>query len=241
VGLLVSIHDVTPALAPQVEALWALCHVRGVTPALLVVPNWHGSWPLEQYPGFVQWVRDRATDGAEIFLHGERHDEVGSPRGWRDEWRAYGKTAREGEFLTLDAPAARERIDRGLALFSRLGLEPVGFVPPAWLARDSCVGVVAAAGLSFFEDDASITSFPQGMRLPSPVVRWSGRTTVRAIGSSMVAHARWRLQRNAACVRIAFHPGDLAHYATAQSTAKSLDRWLTDRPATRYRDLLRPS
>src|ERR1700677_1747309 len=77
VALLVSIHDVTPALAPRVEALWALARERGVTPALLVVPNWHGRWPLGEHPEFVRWVRARADEGAEIFLHGERHDEVG--------------------------------------------------------------------------------------------------------------------------------------------------------------------
>src|SRR5216683_2060563 len=61
VALLVSIHDVTPALAPQVETLWTLCRARGVTPALLVVPNWHGDWPLERYPAFVQWIRSCAA------------------------------------------------------------------------------------------------------------------------------------------------------------------------------------
>ena len=48
--LLVSIHDVTPAHEKNVLKLWELCRRRGVTSALLVVPNWHGEWPLEQYP-----------------------------------------------------------------------------------------------------------------------------------------------------------------------------------------------
>src|SRR5215212_2375995 len=120
--LLVSIHDVSPARAPAIRNLWNLCRARGITPALLVVPNWHGAWPLDQYPEFVDWVRERVLDGAEIALHGERHDEVGLPRTTREQWLAWGRTAGEGEFLTLDASAARERLARGLALLQRLGL-----------------------------------------------------------------------------------------------------------------------
>ena len=56
-SLLVSIHDVTPALAEGVERLWALCAVRALRPALLVVPDWHGAWPLESHPDFVGWLR----------------------------------------------------------------------------------------------------------------------------------------------------------------------------------------
>ncbi|MFI5250216.1 MAG: DUF2334 domain-containing protein [Gemmatimonadales bacterium] len=237
--LLVSIHDVTPALDERVRALWAMCHRRGVTPALLVVPNWHGEWPLERSPAFVRWVRECADSGADVLLHGERHDETGTPRGWRDAARAWGKTAREGEFLTLDEPAARERIDRGLALFARLGLNAAGFVPPAWLARDGCLRAVAAAGLRYSEDDGAIHIHdPRGMRrLPSPVVRWSGRSSARAYASAAIAAARWRVQRSARHVRLAFHPADLDHPATARSAAKALDRWLGERPASRYTDL----
>lgn len=238
-ALLVSIHDVTPALAPRVEALWSLCGQHGVTPALLVVPNWHGEWPLERHPEFVRWVRARADEGAEIFLHGERHDEVGLPRTWRDSWTAFNKTAREGEFLTLETGPASERIGRGLDLFRRLHLEPIGFVPPAWLARESIYDVVGDAGLSVAEDDTSITTLrPKRARVASPVVRWSGRTPTRARGSAVVADLRWKLQRRAPVVRIAFHPSDLDHPASARSAQRSLEQWLGNRPATRYAQLL---
>nr|MCU0622600.1 DUF2334 domain-containing protein [Gemmatimonadaceae bacterium] len=86
--LLVSIHDVTPALRAECETLWAMCRAQGVTPALLVVPNWHGRSPLADDPPFIDWLHARVADGAEIFLHGERHDEVGLPRRLGDAWRA---------------------------------------------------------------------------------------------------------------------------------------------------------
>ncbi|MGH9889518.1 MAG: DUF2334 domain-containing protein, partial [bacterium] len=75
--LLVSVHDVSPAHASSVQRIWAYCGSVGVQPALLVVPNWHGAWPLEDFRLFVDWLRDCEArgSGAEIFLHGERHDE----------------------------------------------------------------------------------------------------------------------------------------------------------------------
>ena len=225
-SLLVSIHDVTPALADGIVRLWALCAARGLTPALLVVPEWHGEWPLEAHPEFVAWLRARAADGAEIVLHGERHDEAGLPRRLSDELRAWGRTAREGEFLTLDGAAAGERIARGRHRLRALGLEPVGFVPPAWLAREDGHGAAGRAGLGFSEDQHAIRLFPSGRRVASPVVRWSARTPLRAWGSLAVARARWTLQRRAPLPRIALHPGDLGHPATAAALGPTLDRWL---------------
>jgi predicted deacetylase len=234
VSLLVSIHDVTPALADGVRRLWVLCADRGIRPALLVVPDWHGHWPLEAHPAFVSWLRDRAAEGAEIVLHGERHDEVGLPRGLTDELRAWGRTAREGEFLTLDESAAGARIRRGLERLRGLGLEPVGFVPPAWLARDEGHRAAGVSGLGFSEDDRAIHLYPSGRRVPAPVVRWSARGAVRAWGSVAVARARWTLQSGAPVARIALHPQDLGHPATAQSLGPTLDRWLARHPAIAY-------
>jgi predicted deacetylase len=235
--LLVSIHDVSPAQAAGVIRLWAICAQRGLVPALLVVPNWHGQWPLEAHPGFVEWLRARAGDGAEIVLHGERHDEAGLPRKAGDRLRAWGRTAGEAEFLTLDAAAARDRVARGLDRLRLLGLEPIGFVPPAWLAREATYQAAADVGLVFSEDDCSVRLLPSGRRIRSPVVRWSARTTTRAWGSVAVARARSLFQRRARVPRIALHPGDLDHPATARSLACTLDRWLLSHRSGRYAEL----
>ncbi len=240
-SVLLSIHDATPAFRDQVETLWALCRERGATPALLVVPNWHGAWPLREHPHYGAWIRARVAEGAEVFLHGERHDEVGLPRSWRDAQRAFGKTNREGEFLTLDHDAAAERITRGMALFSELGLAPIGFVPPAWLCRQGTHTACAAHGLHLLEDDAAIYLTQTGQRIPSHVLRWSGRTDFRARGSAVQASWRWRTQQQEPYFRIALHPMDLEHPITRQSMIDELDRWLAARPARPYAELLRPA
>jgi predicted deacetylase len=235
--LLVSIHDVTPALEPNVTRLWDLCSRQAITPALLVVPDWHGQWPLEEYPDFIDWIRARAAQGAELVLHGERHDEAGLPRTVRDSCRAWGKTDREGEFLTLDAAGARDRLTRALTRLRDLGLEPVGFVPPAWLAREATHQAAAAAGLGFTEDAREIRVLPSGHQVRSPVVRWSTRTAVRAWGSVAVAEARWTLQRRSAWPRIALHPSDLDHAAITRSVGRTLAHWSQRHRPGRYADL----
>ncbi|HEU5357971.1 MAG TPA: DUF2334 domain-containing protein, partial [Gemmatimonadales bacterium] len=60
--LLLSIHDVTPAFESEVRALHAMCARIGAEPALLVVPDWHGEWPLDRHPAFVDGVRGRAAE-----------------------------------------------------------------------------------------------------------------------------------------------------------------------------------
>lgn len=235
--VLVSIHDVTPAMATPVKTLWNLCRENGTTPALFVVPNWHGQWPLANYPGFSNWLRNCSACGAEIFLHGERHDEVGLNRSIRDSLRAVGRTDREGEFLTLNERGAIERIERGLVTLTELGLSAIGFVPPAWLAREDTFRAVQSAGLRFSEDAGAVRRHRKGDVLPAPAVRWSGRTASRARASAWVASMRWRTQRHRPLVRLALHPQDLAHPLSAQSVQFEVPRWLGLGTTGRYGDL----
>ncbi|MGH7532947.1 MAG: DUF2334 domain-containing protein [Gemmatimonadales bacterium] len=232
--LLLSIHDVTPALELEAQALHAMCVRIGAEPALFVVPDWHGGWPLEHHPQFVEWLQARAAAGAEIVLHGERHDEVGSRRRVGDSFRAWGRTAREGEFLTLDYAAARERIARGIDRLRALGLVPVGFVPPAWLCRPATHRAVSDLGLRFSEDEHGLRVHPSGRRIRAPALRWSARTAVRARGSALIAEVRWMLQRRAPVVRLALHPGDLRHPVVVRSIEGALARWPAEHPVVRY-------
>jgi uncharacterized protein len=238
VKLLVAIHDVTPAFEAEVRALWAMCAERSIAPALFVVPNWHGEWPLARHAAFTRWLRAREAEGAEVFVHGERHDEAGIRRGVIDHMRAFGHTDREGEFLTLDANASRMRIQRGLRTLRAAGLRPIGFVAPAWLwRRADCLTAAIDAGLRFSEDAGAVYLHDRGMSLPSPVLRWSARTDFRANASAVVMDLQsWRHRHNW-LVRIALHPGDVRHRATSRSVERALNRWASVRSPWRYASL----
>jgi hypothetical protein len=242
-GALLSIHDVTPAHWGAAVRLWRRCRAVGATPALLVVPEWHGAWPLERHRPFVDWLRERAAEGADILLHGLRHDEHGSWRSWRDHLRAAGRTDAEGEFLTLPRAAVRVRVSEGLARLRALGLDPIGFVPPAWLMRGEALDAIAAEGLPLTEDAHRIYLLRGGRPmlgarvhpLRAPAWRWSGRTAVRAWTSAAVAAARALSLPDetppAATatplrvgLRVALHPADLEHDATRRSVDRTLAR-----------------
>lgn len=225
--VLASIHDVAPPHALAVQRLWQASREAGFTPALFVVPNWHGQWPLAQADAFVEWIRERAAEGAEIFLHGERHDEVGTRRTLRDQWRAVGRTAAEGEFLTLDRWAARTRIRRGVLYLWALGLRPVGFVPPAWLAHEVTHDVVRETGLAFSEDvgHVYVHDGERSTAIAAPAVRWSGRSSLRAhLSRVAVSWHRFNASRTP-IIRLALHPQDLAHPVTTRSVLSNIARW----------------
>ncbi len=185
----------------------------------------------------MHWVRQCASDGAEIFLHGERHDEVGLPRSLSDSLRAFGRTAREGEFLTLDRQAAAVRISRGLALLRELELNPIGFVPPAWLAREATYDAVEACGLRYSEDETGLRVHNKRMRRSAPAIRWSGRTPLRAHASAIIARWRWRTQRRHPLMRLALHPQDLNSAITARSVRLETARWLDRGNVIHYSDV----
>jgi hypothetical protein len=224
--LLVSIHDVSPANRAAVLELWTMCRARGITPALFVVPNWHGEWPLPEYPDFVAWLRGCASVGAEIFLHGERHDEQGSVRTLAGRVRAFGVTDSEGEFLSLNEDEVRQRIARGLDVLRGCGLQPIGFVPPAWLASHAWRRIVVEAGLSISEDVESVYLHGRATRLQTPVTRWSTRTGLRAFLSEIVAEIRWLRGSSAPLIRVALHPDDLSSRRVRASIGRTLTHWL---------------
>jgi len=231
--LIVAIHDVTPAHAAPVETLWGLCVSRGIVPALFVVPSWHGEFMLESDARFCGWLRRCASQGAEIFVHGERHDEVGAERGVWDALRAAGRTDREGEFLTLTHIAARNRIARGLRRLRSVGLEPVGFVAPAWLASRGARAAIGDVGLHVSEDASHVHLLRRDERLKSPVIRWSARTLLRAhVSVAMAAAARSLLREP--LVRIALHPQDMRSAPVRHSVLRTLDTYALRALPTRY-------
>jgi predicted deacetylase len=232
--LIVSLHDVTPALEESVRRGWDLCTRRGLRPSLFVVPQWHGAWPLEEAPAFVEWLRERQDEGAEILLHGERHDEVGQRRSWLGHLRACGRTASEAEFLMLGRTEARARIARGIERLRALGLPPLGFAPPAWLAREATWEAARQLDLGLAEDDRAIRLLHGGGRLASPVIRWSARSLPRALASVLVAEARCLAQRHRPLLRLALHPPDVSRPLVTASVARTLDRLRRARRAVSY-------
>jgi len=237
--LLVSVHDVSPAHAEALERVFALLDRLGVTRyALLVVPEWHGGWPLAEHPEFTAMLRDRQRAGAEVLLHGLQHDEDGSSRTPLQHLRAWGRTAREAEFLALDSVEAARRVDRGLEIMRAAGLEPAGFVPPAYFHGAGLDGVLRERGFTVTEDAWSVIRLADGARFRAPAVQWSTRTRLRAAAGVGIAALRRPVDRPRGLLRFAIHPPDVDDPLVGPSLRASLSALLAERRAVSYREVV---
>ncbi len=237
--LLVAIHDVTPAHAGELARIYALLKELGIARyALLVVPDWHGLWPLERHPGFVDDLLARQAAGAEIFLHGYRHDEAGYRRSPLERLKIAGRTAQSAEFFVIPPAVAIRRLDLGLALCYRLGLEPVGFIPPAWLHGPGLLAALAQRGLGVTEGFARITDVARGTHRFAPALSFSTARRWRSRLTAGIGRLRPLVEARRPLVRVAIHPPDIAEPVVAAALRAVLKRLVGEREPTAYRSAL---
>jgi predicted deacetylase len=227
--LLVSLHDVSPRHAQAVRRILAWLAERGLPPVqLLVVPDFHGEWPLSAYPDFCQELRAWGEFGHELVLHGyyHRESERAEPKspGLGERFQRRFMTAGEGEFLSLPPVEADALLEKGLSMWNQaeLGAWPQGFIPPAWLHRPDLDGVLWKRGFRWTENHAGLR-FRDGKRLVAPVITWASRDPVRRIGSRIYCPAAVRLNAKAALLRLAIHPHDFDHPQLIRSIDRTLE------------------
>lgn len=137
-------------------------------------------------------------------------------------------TGGEGEFLSLCEAEARERVERaGLAFKACLGVDPAGFVAPAWLFTSALLPILRENGFVWTEDHRHIYDLQRRETIAAPVITWATRTAAHRYGSIAMAPRLLHRWRDRPILRIAVHPHDLDHPRVVCSTccAKS---WKTD-------------
>ncbi len=226
--ILVSLHDVSPRHAASVRNILGWLAEHGLPPVqLLIVPDFHGSWPLDDHANFCQEIAAWGNAGHELVLHGYHHLEAprepdpGEGLGARLQRRFM--TAGEGEFLALPSSDAGALLDRGLALWDRMGLgpRPSGFIPPAWLHRPDLDDALWTRGFEWTENHHGYR-FRDGSRLAAPVITWASRDAVRRIGSRIYGPTAARFHARTPFLRVALHPHDFDHPALIRSIARTL-------------------
>jgi predicted deacetylase len=123
----VAIHDIEPATFARCALMrdWLADH--GVDRATLLVIPARDLHPLDRRsPEMVGWLADRRRCGDAIAQHGFMHAHLGPANGVR---RLVGDDA---EFRGLDERETRQAVDAGWRVLKLAGVEPSGFVAPAY-------------------------------------------------------------------------------------------------------------
>ncbi len=241
----VSIHDVSPAFEVEVREVLALCHARGILPALLVVPNFHGEAPLRGNDVFCRELRSLQASGHEVFLHGFYHRSTAAER---DAMAARGVRGRATSFLTqrvvsgneaecslLSADELDRRIGFGEATLAEVGLRIDGFVPPAWGLQPDLEPILARRGYRYLEERLAVVDPVARVRRRSLVLNFASRSAERILSTS----AFCRLGRPLAALaptRIALHPKDF-HVRLLRREIASLLDWAKERRVVRAPEL----
>lgn len=211
--LIVSLHDAHPGSHSQIAEQVAFLAGYGITrSSILVVPEFHHGGSVLEYKGFCEAVSEWQAAGHELVLHGYFHDRLESPREnlatlfWT---RLY--TNREAEFLDLPLETARERLQRGRALFESQGWHARGFVAPAWLMAEGLPNLLAEMGFAYTTRLREIIPLlPGEHRIKhSPSLCYSTRAGWRRTASGIWNKHLYGRLRETDLIRLSLHPRDL--------------------------------
>ncbi|MBW2732975.1 MAG: DUF2334 domain-containing protein [Deltaproteobacteria bacterium] len=211
----VEVHDVTPALWPEVHSLVHQLTCLGVPhPTLLVVPEYEERegrrWDLREQPHFVEWLKGLAESGAEIVQHGLTHRASGPhPGGIRAALMHHVYSRGCAEFADLDFISARKRLRRGRRILEDCGLTSLGFVAPAWQQSEQALAAVAAEGFAysaFF--DSLWTAEKPNQRVYAPGLTFAAGHSLVDYGKRIYMRGVERLAAKEPLLRVALHPED---------------------------------
>jgi predicted deacetylase len=242
--LLLSLHDVTPRHLVRLARAEALFRELGVTHATyLIVPRYHRAWAIETDPGFRAWCQTSRPFTVRWCLHGYHHEETRradrfSVQNW---FKRRFLTAGEGEFLGLREAEMRQYIEHGREAFRAcLGVEPTGFVAPAWLFNRALIPVLGDLGFAWTEDHWRIYDLKRGGTLDAPVITWATRTAVHRYGSARLVPALLGRWRERPVIRIAVHPLDFDDPRFVDAIRRTIATSLRARVLDEYENVLAP-
>jgi predicted deacetylase len=221
-----SIHDVSPGYAAEVEEALDMCRGVGARPALLVVPDYHRRAPILDDPVFMARLRGLQAEGHEVFLHGLYHqaEDVERPRSnGRLSWFIAQRlvSGGEAEMVGLSHHEAGRRLDVGARILGAAGLRVDGFVAPAWAMPRWLIPMLAARGVRYTEDHLRIYDPARGRARATLLLNWASRSRLRLL--STVAFCRLAERgRSLLPARIAIHPGDLRHPVLRRELERAL-------------------
>jgi uncharacterized protein len=128
----VALHAIEPATFERCALIRDWLDDHGVDRVTLLVIPARDLHPLhERSPEMVDWLAQRRRLGDSIAQHGFQHERLRPATWWRRLRNPTG-SSRSAEFVGLDDTETRRAVEAGWRLLKLAGIEPDGFVAPAY-------------------------------------------------------------------------------------------------------------
>ena len=208
-AIAVAIHDVEPATYERCALIRDWLDDHGIAKVTLLVIPASDLHPFsDRRPEMVDWLAERVRAGDTIAQHGFQHRQARRPGSPARQAFARWQGGGDAEFVGLDDVETKRAVDAGRRVLRLAGIEPRGFVAPAYAYTASLQRVLAAS----FEWWASL----RGLRYDH------GRRTTRAQALTLESSSQLRRLTSPAAIRagalvagpllrLDLHPADLDH------------------------------
>jgi predicted deacetylase len=237
--LAVALHGIEPATFERCAATrdWLARHgVDRVT--LLVIPARDLHPVGERSPEMVRWLAERRATGDSIAQHGFQHvrpSQAGSTR----RMLAPRRHVRAGEFVGLDGEETRRALHAGWRLLKLAGIEPDGFVAPAYAYTGALHEALSLrfrwwAGLLRVHTAAAHSGAAARQPL-APALSVAGAGPLRRVLSPALLRAGTLLPTHT--LRLDVHPDDLHNPRHITALERVLQRTGPRRAAVTYEQL----
>ena len=238
--LVVSLHDVSPRTRAECAEILGQLAALGVPRcSLLVIPDHHHRGHFLADADCAAWLRAQAAAGHELVMHGYYHQRARREgESVSAKWTTRIYTADEGEFYDLDRPAAAALVSKAREDFRQLGVEPAGFIAPAWLLSAEAEAALRELGCEYTTRLGSVAELQTSRVWPSQSLVWSVRSAWRRQVSRAWNELLFRRLTANPLLRISIHPVDLRHPQIWRQIRELVSRASADREPLTYHEWL---
>jgi uncharacterized protein len=225
-AIAVAVHDVEPATFERCALIrdWLDDHgIERVTLLVIPAPDLH---PFnDRRPEMAEWLTECAARGDAIAQHGFQH---------RRSAAASRRANPAAEFVGLDAEETRRAVDAGKRVLRLAGVQPRGFVAPAYAYTDALREILAGS----FDWWASLVRIhAPAHSTTAPALTLGTSSAVKRLTSPWLVRAGALASGN--LLRLDLHPADLdhpRHIGAVEGVLKRAQRRV--REAVTYDDLV---
>jgi predicted deacetylase len=236
----VALHDIEPATFERCALIRDWLDDHGVDRVTLLVIPARDLHPVgERSPAMTSWLLERSRAGDSIAQHGFQHQQGSRGRSGRRAL-VHGPGSHCAEFLGLDQGETRRAVHAGWRVLKLAGIEPDGFVAPAYVYTRALREVLAHrfrwwAGLWRLHGPGSAAGAAP-RRLLAPAWGLGGDSALgRALSPGLIRAGSLLC---GGTLRVDVHPADLEHARHMLALEWVLGRAGHRREAITYGELL---